>query len=83
MLFFVEIIIASLLANKSMFLIFIIPAVLGLVTGLVLAVSMSDRPIRKEGWTRFISGISSKASGSIRVTILISAGHGFRPSCSG
>ena len=50
---FVGVIIVSLLISKSMFLVFMIPAAIALVTVLVLALAMQDRPIQKEALDPF------------------------------
>lgn len=50
---FVGIIIVSLFISKSMFLVFMIPAAIALVTVLVLALTMQDRPIHKEALDPF------------------------------
>jgi MFS family permease len=44
----VGVVIASLLVSKSMFLVFMVPATIALVTVLVLTLAMPDRPIHKE-----------------------------------
>lgn len=44
----VGVVIASLLVSKSMFLVFMVPATIALVTVLVLALAMPDHPIHKE-----------------------------------
>ncbi len=50
---FVGVAIVSLLISKSMFLVFMIPAAIALVTVLVLVLAMQDRPIQKEALDPF------------------------------